>query len=414
VSNVPCAGLTLTSLAQIFFERADYSKSEIGVLLAIPCLCTIVGPPIWGVVADVLHRHKQVHVMCHVTSALLIFAIQFVHSFPLMCVTVFAAYCQMVPSLALLDLAAMKLTERHGGDFGKQRLYGAFGYGVGGYVTGMMASAIDIEWCFTMMLGVSCISLAILLRYIPAGYGHDDDQQPRQKGLIGSSLRHVVRQADVLVLFVVALLTGVSGGFIDSFLFLNVNDLTGDDSTIVSVFVAVQTLSEIPIFFLADAMLGRFGTAACLSISVAAFFVRDMVYAVMEQPWYVVPLEVLHGITFGLLVAALTTYIYASAPKGVAGTMIGLLSAFQRGIGAGIASLVGGQIYDEYGVRTMWRIGAYGLVPATLLTIAVFAWLSRRATVVTDLEAQLVESEEVQVTELKPDLPVQKELPDEN
>ncbi|ETP00180.1 hypothetical protein F441_22400, partial [Phytophthora nicotianae CJ01A1] len=95
----------------------------------------------WGAIADALHRHKQVHVFCHITSALFIFAIQFVNSFPLMCVTVFAAYCQMVPTLALLDLAAMKLTGRHGGDFGKQRVYGAFGYGVGGYISGMMASA---------------------------------------------------------------------------------------------------------------------------------------------------------------------------------------------------------------------------------------------------------------------------------
>lgn len=392
--------------AQIFFEGSNYSKREIGILLAIPCLCTIVGPPAWGAVADVLHRHKQVHVLCHVTSALLIFAIQFVRSFPLMCVTVFAAYCQMVPTLSLLDLAAMKLTARYGGDFGKQRLYGAFGYGVGGYISGMMASAIDIKWCFTMMLGVSCFSLILLVRYIPAGYGHDDDQQPRQKGLLRSSVRHVVRQPDVLVLFVIALLTGVSGGFIDSYLFLNVNDLSSDGSTIVSVFIAVQTLSEIPFFFLANSMIERFGTAACITISIVAFFVRDMVYSIMEQPWYVVPLEVLHGVTFGLLVAALTTYIYVAAPKGAAGTMIGLLSAFQRGIGAGIASLVGGQIYDEYGVRTMWKVGAYGLVPASLLVVAVFAWLARWRVPAADLEAQLVEHEEA-VTQLKQDSTVQ-------
>jgi hypothetical protein len=35
------------------------------------------------------------------------------------------------------------------------------------------------------------------------------------------------------------------------------------------------------------------------------------------------------------------------------GLLIGLHSAFQRGIGSGTASLVGGYIYDEYGVRTM-------------------------------------------------------------
>ncbi|OWZ09807.1 Major Facilitator Superfamily (MFS) transporter [Phytophthora megakarya] len=382
---------SLVAYLPIFFEESNFSKSEIGILLAIPCICTIIGPPVWGAIADTLHRHKQVLILCHVTSAVFIFAIQFVKSFPLMCITVFAAYCQMVPTLALLDLAAMKLTGRYGGDFGKQRLYGALGYGVGGYISGMMASAIGIEWCFTMMLCVSCITLILLIRYIPAGYG-DDDQHPHQKGLLRASVNHICKRPDVLVLFVIALVLGVNGGFIDSYLFLNVYDLSDDGSTIVSVFVAVQTLSEIPLFFLASTLNERFGTALCLVIAVAAFFTRDMVYIYMEQPWYIVPLETLHGITFGLLLATLTTYLYEASPKGAAGTMIGLLSAFMRGIGAGIASLTGGYIYDEYGVETVWKVGAYAIVPAVLVLIGIFAWLARRhQTPNVDLEENLVE-----------------------
>ncbi|GMF35225.1 unnamed protein product [Phytophthora lilii] len=100
----------------------------------------------------------------------------------------------------------------------------------------------------------------------------------------------------------------------------------------------------------------------------------------------------LHGVTFGLSVASLTTYVYDAAPKEASGTMIGLLSAFMPEIGAGIASLVGGYIYDEYGVRTMWKIGAFGLVPVTLFLVAIFAWLARRHDVSAgELERYLVE-----------------------
>jgi hypothetical protein len=54
----------------------------------------------------------------------------------------------------------MKLTGKYGGDFGKQRLYGAFGYGVGGYV--------------------SVISLLLLVWYIPDGYGvGEGDTRPK-------------------------------------------------------------------------------------------------------------------------------------------------------------------------------------------------------------------------------------------
>ncbi|KAL4167398.1 hypothetical protein KRP22_012884 [Phytophthora ramorum] len=195
-----------------------------------------------------------------------------------------------------------------------------------------------------------------------------------------------------ILLAIPSLATGVSGGFIDGYLFLNVYDLSDDGATIVSVFVAVETLSEIPIFFLSSSMIKRFGTAVCLFIVVVALLVRAIVYAYMEQPWYVVPLEMLHGITFGLLAATLTTYLYAASPKEAAGTMIGLLSAFQRGIGSGIASLVGGYIYDEYGARTMWKVSGFGIIPASFLLIGIFAWLARRYTQEnTDLQEQLVE-----------------------
>ncbi|KAJ8576342.1 hypothetical protein ON010_g2873 [Phytophthora cinnamomi] len=297
----------------------------------------------------------------------------------------------MMPTNAMLDLAAMKLTDRYGGDFGKQRLYGAFGYGVGGYICGMMTSAVGIDWCFTMMLGMSCVSLFVLVYYIPTGYG-DGNEQSRHQGLLWNSAKVIARRPDVLVLFFVALVTGVSGGFIDSYLFLNVYDLSDDGATIVSVFVAVETLSEIPVFFLSNSMINRFGTALCIVIVIVAYFVRVIVYAYMVQPWYVVPLEMLHGVTYGLLAACLTTYMYAAAPKGAAGTMIGLLSAFQRGIGSGIASLVGGYIYDEYGARTMWKISGFGIVPVLFVLVGAFACLARcheKAT--TEMQEQMEE-----------------------
>ncbi|KAG7397193.1 hypothetical protein PHYBOEH_001132 [Phytophthora boehmeriae] len=376
----------------IFYEEAHFSKSEIGILLAIPCVCTILAPPLWGAIADSLRRHKHIHVLCYVTSCLLFFSIQFVHSFPLMCVVVLGTYCQMMPHLALMDLAAMKLTTRYNGDFGKQRLYGAFGYGVGGYVVGAMASSVGLKWCFTMMLGVACISLVLLLWYIPASsYGDDDEHQP-QKGLLWHSAKQIVRRPDVLALFAVTLVTGINGGFIDGYLFLNVYDLSDNGATIVSVFVAVETLSEIPLFFVSNSMIKRFGSAVCLCIVVAALFIRDMVYIYMEQPWYVIPVETLHGITFGLLLATLTTYLYAAAPKGAAGTMIGLLTAFQRGIGSGIASLAGGYIYDDYEVETIWKIGAFGVVPASLVLIGIFEWFARqRHAAAVELEDRLVD-----------------------
>jgi MFS family permease len=370
------------------------------VLLAMPCICTIVSPPVWGAIADSLHRHKLVHIVCHISSALLFFSLQFVSSFQLMCAMMFIANFQMAPVFSLMDLATMAWTARVGGDFGKQRLYAAVGYGIGGYLCGLMVSSIGIQWCFTMLLVVSCASLFLLVRYIPAPTVATDE--PREKGLVLRSMKLIVRQYDVLMLFIVILLGGVTGSLIDNYLLLYVYNLSGEDGNITGIVIAIATASELPFFFLANKIIARIGTAACVAISVIAYGMRAIAYTYTQNPWQTLPIELLHGITFGLLLAALTNYIYAAANKGAEGTMIGLISAFQRGIGGGIASLAGGYVYGKYGPRTMWGTAAFGICPLALLFTGGFAWLARRHAQDDTLNTQLLnETEEGSVAGTK-------------
>lgn len=388
--------------SQIYFEKeANFTKSQIGVLLAMPCICTIVSPPIWGAIADSLHSHKFVHIICHVSAALLFFSIQFVSSFPLMCVMVFVAYFQTVPTFSQLDLATMTWISRAGEDYGKQRLYGAAGYGVGGYVSGVIASSLGINWCFNMVLAVSCVSLFLLVWFVPSGEGAtasttsiNTTDERSEKAMLVRSMRQIFRQYDVLMLFVVTLLAGVIGNLIDNYLLLFVYNLSGEDDNIAGVFVTVQTVAELPYFFLANKIIARFGTPTCIAVTLVAAGVRTVVYTFAQHAWPVLPVETLHGLTYGLFFAALTNYIYAAAPKGAEGTMIGLLATFQRGLGGGLASLGGGYIYDTYGPRVMWGVAAFCICPLALLCIGAFAWLARRHRTSDGLKAQLMDKED--------------------
>lgn len=366
----------------------------------MPCICTIVSPPFWGAIADTFHNQKMVHIVCHISAAVLFFSIQFVSSFPLMCVMVFVAYFQAIPTFSLLDLAAMTWTSRIGGDYGKQRLYGAAGYGIGAYVTSVVASSFGMNWCFNIVLGVSCVSLVLLVRYIPNAA--EDNHEGHKKGLVLRSMKQTLKQHDLLMLFVVTLLAGVLGSLIDNFLLLFVYDLSNEDANIAGVFVIVQTVSELPYFFLANSIIDRHGTALCVAISLLAAGLRTIVYVFTQHPWWVLPVETLHGLTYGLLVAAFTNYIYTAAAKGAEGTMIGLLATFQKGLGGGIASLAGGYIYDAYGSRTMWGVAGFGICPISLLCVGVFVWLTRRSKVSLELRAHFVEDQEEGVRNSKP------------
>ncbi|KAF4038923.1 MFS_1 like family [Phytophthora infestans] len=368
-----CAFSTQTYLPIYFDHTEHFDKMQIGILLTLPCVCAIIAPPIWGGVADLIKNQKLVHIFCLVTAALFMFSLRFVSTFNVMCLMLFVANFQTQPTWSLLDQTAMTMLVHIGGVYGKQRLYGAVGYGIGGYFAGLMAAAIGIAWCFNMVLGLSVISLFILLRFISA-YQPDEDGA---KTDYLQSLAIIWDQPDVLILYIVVLLAGIMGGLIDNFLFLWYFNLSGNDTRLVGVIIATETISELPLFFFSNKIFERFGTPNCIIFSIVAYGIRMIVYTYAHNPWVWLPFEVLHGMTFGLLWAAFTNYIFQSSPEGTEGTMIGLLTAVQRGMGAACSTLMGGYMYEHFGGRAMWGTGAFVVFPAAFLFALIFAWLAR-------------------------------------
>lgn len=362
---------TQTFLPMYFDTQAGFDKMQIGVLLALPCICSIVSPPLWGAATDISHNQKLVHIVCVITAALFMFLMQYVHSFVFMCVVFFVANFQIQPTYSLLDQVAMQMLDRIGGDYGKQRLYGAMGYGLGGYLAGVIAALIGIAWCFNMVVALSCVSLYLIVHQIPSFERKHVDMDFVQ------GLKCIVVQKDVLILFILVVVIGIVAQLIDSFLFLYYFNLTNNNSNFVGIVIVVETISEWPLFFYANKIIHRYGTTACIYLGIAAYAVRLFIYSVVENPWIVLPIEALHGITFGLVWAAFTNYIYASAPAGTEGTMIGLLASIQKGIGGGAGTLIGGWIYEQYGARVMWSIALFGVLPVAVVVAIAFSYAAK-------------------------------------
>ncbi|KAG6619880.1 Major Facilitator Superfamily (MFS) [Phytophthora cinnamomi] len=214
---------------------------------------------------------------------------------------------QRCPSGSLLDHAVLDVLERAGGEYGKQRLFGAVGWGSG-----------------------------LLQRIPPVKYGDDDggkhntlergDEERRGASEMKSfveSAKLLTKELDVLVLLGVVFLMGLMYGVIASFLTLNLYNLSGGDPRIVGIAVMCQTSSELPAFFFADRIIKKIGTVKVLLVSVLGYAVRIAYYTTMTNAWGAIPFEFLHGVTFGLAWAACTQYIYSASPRGCASTVMG-------------------------------------------------------------------------------------------
>merc|ERR1719468_198516 len=128
----------LNYLTMFFQESAHFDKFQIGVLQTLPCICFLLAPPLFGAIGDKLNSHVAVLYFCQIFGALGMFSLQFIRGFYMMCFMTIVANVLTAPTGPLMDRQAMNWLSKTGGDYGRQRLFAAIGYGGAAYIVGNM------------------------------------------------------------------------------------------------------------------------------------------------------------------------------------------------------------------------------------------------------------------------------------
>lgn len=80
-------------------------------------------------------------------------------------------------------------------------------------------------------------------------------------------------------------------------------------------------------------VIKHLGPVSCLYIAMAALTIRLLGYSLLINPWFVLIIEPLHSITFGLMWASAANYANILAPPGMQATVQGLVGGIHFGIG---------------------------------------------------------------------------------
>lgn len=83
--------------------------------------------------------------------------------------------------------------------------------------------------------------------------------------------------------------------------------------------------------------------------------------------WAVLPIELLHGITFAINWSALTAHATRVAPPGFASAMQQLVNTVHWGLARGVGATIGGRILGSAGGERMYLIGMYQAVSTLVL-----------------------------------------------
>jgi len=382
----------------LFYASWGLSKSRVGWMGATRHCVGAVLTPCWNALADATKAHNAVHFACIVAQALAYFALARAnHAWPGIWWRVVLAESAACCVGSLGDNATCLMVKRWnlergvgeddagGASYGKQRLWGAVSWGLVAAPTmgvimsvgGPRARARAPFSGWLIFLLVSAM-ISTRLRHDPVvSENADAAKNEHEMGEVAADevggtkmsrriasandlhasqdsiavrLWRVVRDPAVALRFFLFLMSGASMTITDLYLFLWLEDLGGTPATMGAALFCT-CVCEVAVFYNGAKIKKALTLDWCLALVPFCYFIRQFYYWLLPafgNPWAVLPVQFLHGVTFGLYWSTANDFIQDISPFGLSASMTGLFSAVNSA-GGFSGAVLGGMAYDAFG-----------------------------------------------------------------
>ena len=337
---------TFSPFAALYYRDLGFSGIVVGVLTALPAFGMALSGPLWGAVADARALHRTLLRVALALAALLALATSQVTGFGPVVVLIGLLAFAAVPIAPLLDSYGMTIGERTGVAYGNMRVWGSIGFmamtlGIGRVLGKEVSATILVAYalCFALTL-VSVFGLPALAERHP---------RPILAGL--GEARHNSR---LLLLLIVAYLLASSSAIMYTFLGIHMQEM-GGSASLVGLAFALSALSELPIVAFGGRLLARFGAFRLICFALVVYTVRFIAFSLITEPEWILPVQLLHGLSYGAYLMASVTLAHRIAGRHQAATAQALLTAVSFGFGSITGSLVGGALLDSIGTTGLFR-----------------------------------------------------------
>ena len=339
----------LTPFIAPYYEQLGFSGARIGVLVALPAVAVAFLAPVWGAVSDSLSLHRLVLRVALLLTALASLALTQAASFaPMLALVALLAFFN-APVPSLMDSYGVAISERSGKSYGSLRVWGSLGYMASVFVLGRLMGE-DVTRLFLVAYAAFLLLACLSTLGLPRLAG-------QAAGPLWGSVRAVARNRPLLALLLTTYLISSGAAAMYNYLGIHLGRL-GAGSELLGDAFALSAASELPVLFFGARLLARLGASRLMGLAIAVFVVRLAAYGALPSPVWVLPVQLLHGLSFGAFLMASVTLVHGLSGRGLAATAQGLLTSMSFGFGSITGSLVGGVLLDRIGTVGLFRVAA--------------------------------------------------------
>lgn len=167
----------------------------------------------------------------------------------------------------------------------------------------------------------------------------DVPEVTRPSKSILADIRGLFARPLVFFVTVCVFVQGTLMGPIWSYAFLYFENTLHASQLLLGLQLSTQCfIGEMPVMFFAGWIIARLGFRNSMALAIGGTGVRFIVYSFGTNPWFMLPVEVLHGLSFGLFYTAMTLFASRIAPKGTEASVQGIMSGMFEGAGMSIGT----------------------------------------------------------------------------
>ncbi|ELX08421.1 putative 3-phenylpropionic acid transporter [Janthinobacterium sp. HH01] len=360
---------TWSTYATLFFADHGMTVAQIGVLMSMIQVLRIVGPNVWGYVAD--HYDRRVLVLRMAGFAALVgfsgflFGSTFTH-FMLAMIVLNLFTSGQAPICEALMLSEMR------GDltfYGRIRMWGSIGF----IVSVTLASyalehygIVSLPWVAAALL-VLTIAAAFRLKDVPR----------RQHKTAPPPLMSLLRRREVIAFFASTALMVSAHTSLYTFYSLYL-ERSGYSKTVIGGMWSLGVLAEVLLFYYQAPLFRRWGAKLMMYVTLAVALVRFLMIGFGPQVvWLLVVAQIMHAATFALHHSScvMTLQRWFSGPLQARGQA--LYMSISYGVGGSLGGLFLAQWWERTGPQSVYYVAAGLVLCSSMAAVLSYRWQER-------------------------------------
>jgi PPP family 3-phenylpropionic acid transporter len=340
------------------------TAAEISIIMSAPLFLRVLVTPALALAADRHQSHRAMMIALAWAGVAAVLALTQAATFwPLLLLVTLLVICNS-SLMPLAETVAVRGVREAGLDYGRVRLWGSLTFIAASFCGGLILDALGAGagiWLVAIGCALTVAGAHLLPRLPPA----DDAQRAVRVPIWHAREPRQLLASKPFLAFLVA----AGGAQAAHATMLSYGTLIwqqqGLSTGVGGALWAVAVLAEVALFAFSGTLLARIGAANML-IAAAAVSVLRWVLMAFDPPLAVlVPLQVLHALTYGGSHIGAIYFIAQAVPPGIQGSAQALYATIASGIAMGAATLLSGALLAGQGSSAAYL--AMGAVSAAAL-----------------------------------------------